>query len=90
MIEFVLTIQDILERKSFKSAKVIAGSKGLSNQVKWSHILEIKEFETLINGGELILTTGVGLQLDLTTQISYLENLIEKNAAGMCIEIGVF
>lgn len=50
MIEFVLTIQDILERKSFKSAKVIAGSKGLSNQVKWSHILEIKEFETLING----------------------------------------
>ncbi|OMC79976.1 PucR family transcriptional regulator [Viridibacillus sp. FSL H8-0123] len=90
MIEFVLTIQDILERKSFKSAKVIAGSKGLSNQVKWSHILEIKEFETLINGGELILTTGVGLQLDLTTQISYLENLIEKNAAGMCIEIGPY
>ncbi|MFE6167756.1 PucR family transcriptional regulator ligand-binding domain-containing protein [Viridibacillus arvi] len=90
MIEFVLTIQDILERKSFKSAKVIAGSKGLNNQVKWSHILEIKEFETLINGGELILTTGVGLQLDLTTQLRYLENLIEKNAAGMCIEIGPY
>ncbi|TQR20555.1 PucR family transcriptional regulator [Psychrobacillus vulpis] len=90
MTEYVLTVRDVLKRKTFISAKVIAGSKGLSRQVKWSHILETKEFESFINGGELILTTGVGLQLDLSTQIKYLENLIEKNAAGMCIEIGTY
>lgn len=90
MIEFVLTVKDILNRKTFKSAKVIAGSKGLSRQVKWSHILEIQDFESLINGGELILTTGVGLQLDQPTQLKYVRRLIEKNAAGICIEIGTY
>lgn len=86
----MLTVRDILKRKTFSSAKVIAGSKGLTRQVKWSHILETTEFKSLINGGELILTTGVGLQLNLSTQIEYVEYLIEKNAAGMCIELGTY
>lgn len=90
MTEFVLTVKDILNRETFNSAKVIAGSKGLIRQVKWTHILEVKEFESLINGGELILTTGVGLQLDLPTQHKYLKSLIDKNAAGICIEIGTY
>ena len=37
--------------------------KGLDRQVKWSHVLEVKDFGSLINGGEMILTTGVGLQV---------------------------
>ncbi|WP_017380631.1 PucR family transcriptional regulator [Paenisporosarcina sp. TG-14] len=90
MTEFVLTVKDILNRETFNSAKVIAGSKGLTRQVKWTHILEVKEFESLINGGELILTTGVGLQLDLPTQHKYLNSLIDKNAAAICIEIGTY
>ncbi|QBP41284.1 PucR family transcriptional regulator [Paenisporosarcina antarctica] len=90
MTEFVLTVKDILNRETFNFAKVIAGSKGLTRQVKWTHILEVKEFESLINGGELILTTGVGLQLDLPTQHKYLKSLIDKNAAGICIEIGTY
>jgi len=90
MVEFVLTVNDILKRKTFTSARVIAGSKGLTRQVKWSHILEVKEFESLINGGELILTTGVGLQLDHPTKHNYVKSLIEKNAAGICIEIGTY
>lgn len=90
MTKFELTVKDILNRKTFESAKVIAGSKGLNRQVKWSHILEVKEFDSFINGGELILTTGVGLELDYSTQLKYLKRLIEKNAAGICIEIGTY
>ncbi|MBE3102717.1 MAG: PucR family transcriptional regulator [Bacilli bacterium] len=90
MTEFVLTVKDVLNRKTFNSAKIIAGSKGLTRQVKWSHILEIKDFSFLINGGELILTTGIGLQLDLPTQLKYVESLIQKDAAGICIEIGTY
>lgn len=90
MSELKLTIRDILKRESFASAKVIAGSQGLNRPVKWSHILEVKEFESLINGGELILTTGVGLQLGLPTQLLYVKKLIEKNAACICIEMGTY
>ena len=88
MNELKLTVGDVLSRDSFKCAKVIAGNAGLERQVKWSHMLEVKEFESLINGGEMILTTGGGLQLDLPTQLKYVKRLIEKDVACICIEDG--
>ncbi|KOP80448.1 hypothetical protein AMS59_03420 [Lysinibacillus sp. FJAT-14745] len=88
MSKHPLLVRDVLERKHFESAKLIAGQQGLNRQVLWTHILEIKNFDTLINGGELILTTGVGLQLERETQIAYLQNLIRNGAAALCIEIG--
>ncbi|KOS63404.1 PucR family transcriptional regulator ligand-binding domain-containing protein [Lysinibacillus agricola] len=88
MSKHPLLVRDVLKRKHFESAKLIAGQQGLNRQVLWTHILEIKDFDTLINGGELILTTGVGLQLERETQIAYLENLIRNGAAALCIEIG--
>ncbi|AXI10922.1 PucR family transcriptional regulator [Oceanobacillus zhaokaii] len=83
-----LTVKDVLSRESFRCATIIAGSTGLNRQVKWSHVLETQEFDTLINGGELILTTGIGLQSDVKSQHRYIKRLIEKNAAGICIELG--
>ena len=88
MSDLKLTVQDVLTRDSFKPAKVIAGLEGLDRQVKWSHILETTEFESLINGGELILTTSAGIKLNLPSQIAYVKRLIEKNVAGICIELG--
>lgn len=85
-----LTIREVLKRKSFAGARLIAGEEGINRQVKWSHILEVKELDTLINGGELILTTGVGLQLELQTQLKYVRRLIDKKVAGICIEIGPY
>lgn len=88
MQELKLTVQDVLRRKSFRNAEVIAGSNGLNRPVKWSHILETQDFESLVNGGELILTTGLGFQLNLAAQLQYVERLIEKNVSAICIEVG--
>ncbi|GGA28241.1 PucR family transcriptional regulator [Psychrobacillus lasiicapitis] len=90
MNELKLTVRDVLARDSFKCAKVIAGESGLERQVKWSHVLEVNDFESLINGGEMILTTGGGLQLDLPKQLAYLKKLIEKDVACICIELGIY
>ncbi|KXH83800.1 PucR family transcriptional regulator [Sporosarcina sp. HYO08] len=90
MKEFTLTVRDILVRQSFKDATVIAGKSGLDRQVKWSHILEVKDFGSLINGGEMILTTGIGLQQDIPTQLMFISQLIEREVACLCIEIGDF
>ncbi|MFD1065690.1 PucR family transcriptional regulator [Oceanobacillus locisalsi] len=86
--KFELTINEILQRDIFKKAKVIAGDQGLNNHVKWTHILETNQFDSLINGDELILTTGAGLQLDSSTELNHIMNLINRNVAGICVEIG--
>ena len=88
MNEFKLTVRDILSRESFKYAKVVAGKDGLERHVKWSHVLEVNDFGSLINGGEMILTTGVGLQVDLHSKLNYVEKLIEKEVSCICIELG--
>lgn len=86
MSNFNLTINDALNNELFKSARVLAGNKGLSQNIKWTHILETTDFDALLNGGELILTTGTGLDLD--SSIKTYERLINKGVAGICIEIG--
>jgi len=88
MNELKLTVGNVISRDLFNSAQVIAGAGGLDRHVKWSHILEITEFESLINGGELILTTGAVFELSISTQIQYMKLLIENGAAAICIEVG--
>ncbi|ARJ39671.1 sugar diacid utilization regulator SdaR [Sporosarcina ureae] len=90
MNELSLTVKDVLAREPFKHAKVIAGSNGLDRQVRWSHVLEVSEFSSLVNGGEIILTTGIHLQLDSATQLKYIKQLIELDVACLCIEIGYY
>ncbi len=91
MYDLTLTIKDVLARESFKSAKVVAGENGLHRQVKWVHILEIKDsLEVFVNGDELILTTGIGLGMDLSTRLKFIKRLIKIGAACLCIERGPY
>src|SRR5699024_6795807 len=46
-------------------------------------------FGHLLNGNEVILSTGIGWAHDEDKSISYLEQLLEYNAAALCIELAV-
>lgn len=87
---FTLTVKDILTRKHFENCRVIAGEKGLVRNVKWVHVFEITEVGDLLNGSELILSTGFGWVEDEELFFSLLEQLINCNAAGLCIEVGKY
>lgn len=84
-----LTVKEALKRNTFQHAKVLTGVNGLNRVIKWCHILEVKDIDLFINGGELILTTGIGL-LNSSNQSNYVETLINKHTAGLCIELGSF
>lgn len=87
-MEFILTVQEILQRPLFQNAVVIAGEDGLTRRVRWVHILEVSNFEHLINGEELILTTGISFHSDASSAVSYVEELAKQNASCLCIELG--
>lgn len=87
---FSLTVRDVLNRETFRYAKLLAGEGGLDKQIKWAHILETKDFESLLNGGELILTTGLGLELDSSSNHKTYELLMKKNVSCLCIEKGSY
>ncbi|WP_066291538.1 PucR family transcriptional regulator [Bacillus sp. FJAT-29937] len=86
-MSYSLIVQELFNRNHFQKAEVIAGHGGILNTIKWVHILESKEIGTLIKGNELILTTGIQLTSE-DTLLNFLEQLITKEAAALCIELG--
>lgn len=85
-----ITVQDLLQRKHFENIEVVAGHRGLSRMVKWVHVVDVTKIKNLLNGNELILSTGLAWKEDKALFLSVVEQLIESNAAGLCIEIGTY
>lgn len=85
-----ITVRDILQRKHFESIEVIAGEEGLDRLVKWVHVVDVTNIRNLLNGNELILSTGVAWKENKELFISIVEQLIDCEAAGLCIEIGTY
>lgn len=85
-----ITIGDILQRKHFESIEIVAGEEGLGRLVKWVHVVDVTSIRNLLNGGELILSTGVAWKGEEEIFLSIVEQLIEAEAAGLCIEMGTY
>ncbi|CDQ20963.1 purine catabolism regulatory protein [Halobacillus karajensis] len=85
-----MSIENILKRTHFKSAEVIAGRTGTDRLVKWVHVFEVIEVRRNLKGGELVLSTGFGWKDDDKLFLRLLEQLIDRNVAGICIELGSF
>jgi purine catabolism regulator len=85
-----LTIRDILQRPLFNKAEAFASEEALNRVVRWAHIMEITQVGQLLNGHELILSTGIGWYNDEALSVSFLRQLIDCGASGLCIELGIY
>jgi purine catabolism regulator len=83
-----LTVGDIIQRPLFQDAVVVANDRALKRVVRWAHVLEVTEIDQLLNGHELILSTGIGWQDNEETSASFVQQLIDNNASGLCVELG--
>ncbi|RIV21962.1 PucR family transcriptional regulator [Alicyclobacillaceae bacterium I2511] len=83
-------VEDVLQRKVFRGSQVVAGHGGLIFPMHWIHILEVSEVSHMLDGGEMVLTTGAGFYGDEQKFLSYVTQLIDVHAAALCIELGSF
>ncbi|MFB9326753.1 PucR family transcriptional regulator [Paenibacillus aurantiacus] len=83
-----LTVGEALRRPLFEGAELAAGAAGLHRRIRWVHILEITNFDTLIHGEEMILTTGMGFAGGPDSPLAFMRGLIGRQAACLCIELG--
>jgi PucR family transcriptional regulator, purine catabolism regulatory protein len=88
--ESSLIVEEVLKRPLFQHAEVIAGRQGLRRAIRWVHILESPRRGSFLNGGELVLSTGVGFGQDPEKRLAYLHELIHHKTAGLCIELGEY
>jgi PucR family transcriptional regulator, purine catabolism regulatory protein len=83
----MLTVQDIAELPEL-GLTVAAGSDGLDNEVSWLHVSELTDPTQFLEGGEFLLTTGLGVADMATTQRAYVRRLAKHGLAGLGFGIG--
>ena len=83
----MLTVQDIAAMPGLRLT-VAAGAEGLGNQVTWLHVSELSDPTQFLEGGEFLLTTGLGVGEMETTQRAYVRRLAEHGLAGLGFSVG--
>ena len=51
------TVRKLLESEQFPKMKLFCGKKGLDREVKGIRIIEIKDMEQYLTGGEMLITS---------------------------------
>ncbi|MFJ8829495.1 PucR family transcriptional regulator [Micromonospora aurantiaca] len=85
-----MTVRDVLELPALQQAgpRVLAGRDRLDAPVRWVHVAEIPEIADLLRGGELVLTTGIGLPPDDDGLRRWIDGLAAVGVAGVVVELG--
>ncbi len=87
------TVADLLGMDVIRrgSPQVVAGSGGMGARVRWVHVLELADAAHLLQGGELVLTTGVALPAESALLARYAADLAAAGGAGvsaLAVELG--
>jgi purine catabolism regulator len=81
----VLTVRELLRDLDLP---VLAGEANLDAPVRWVHISELADPTPWLSGGELLLTTGMGLETP-ERQREYIAKLADHGLAGLGIGTGL-
>ena len=84
------SVADVLALPELEAGgpRVIAGSGGLERRVRWAHVVAGAESAALLDGGELVLTTGAGWPRagDALAELS--AALLDAGPAAVVLELG--
>jgi purine catabolism regulator len=68
--------------------EVLSGADSLDRTVRWVHAGEVPNIASLLKGGELLLTTGMGIAAGDRARRRFVDELAERDIAGLAIELG--
>jgi PucR family transcriptional regulator, purine catabolism regulatory protein len=83
----MLTVHDLASLPGLELS-VAAGGDGLGNEVSWLHVSELADPTRWLEGGEFLLTTGLGVGDIATTQRAYVRRLAKHGIAGLGFGLG--
>ena len=87
------SVRDVLALPELQAGQpeLVAGSQGVDRDVRWAHVAAGSGVAELLDGGELILTTGAGWPSDPRVLAGLAEGLVTAGATGVAaivLELG--
>jgi PucR family transcriptional regulator, purine catabolism regulatory protein len=83
----MLTVRDIAGLPGL-GLELAAGADGADTPVRWVHVSELRDPTPWLEGGELLLTTGLGLGPAPRAQRDYVRRLSAHGLAGLAFGVG--
>jgi purine catabolism regulator len=83
----MLSVGDIAALPNLE-LEVVAGRRALEREVQWLHVSELEDPTEWLEGGELLLTTGLGVGGDPSRQRAYVRRLARHGLAGLGFGLG--
>ncbi|GAB2496773.1 PucR family transcriptional regulator [Streptosporangium sandarakinum] len=80
------TLRTVVRRLPLRLG-VLAGHDGLDRPVSWVAVSELEDPTPFLEGGELVLTTG--MRLDADNAASYVARLVGKGVTGLGLGVGL-
>jgi purine catabolism regulator len=68
--------------------EVVAGREALERPIRWVHAGEVPNIASLLRGGELLLTTGMGIGPKAADQRRFVAELAARQVTALVIELG--
>ncbi|HET6671809.1 MAG TPA: PucR family transcriptional regulator ligand-binding domain-containing protein [Agromyces sp.] len=87
----VPTVREILTLDAVAQGvpEVLSGDEALDARVRWVHVSDSAGVARLLNGGELLLSTGSGWPTEPAELEGFIAGLVESGLAGLVLELGV-
>ncbi len=79
-----ITVKELLTT-SHLGLSLVAGGGGLGRQVTWAHVSELEDPAPWLEGGELVMTTGMGVPEAPVRQRDYVARMDEAEIAALAI-----
>ncbi|HXH87081.1 MAG TPA: PucR family transcriptional regulator ligand-binding domain-containing protein [Gaiellaceae bacterium] len=83
----MLTVSDIAALPGL-ALEVSAGAEGLGSPIGWVHVSELADPTPWLEGGELLITTGLGVGELSRPQGDYVRRLADHGLAGLAFGVG--
>jgi purine catabolism regulator len=77
-----LSVGDLLRIPGL-DLRILAGSAGLARPIRWVHVSELEDPTPWLKGGELLLTTGMGVGTTPARHRAYVSRLTDAGLAGV-------
>ncbi len=77
-----LTVKDIVSIPGMP-LRLLAGEDALASPIRWVHASELEDPTPWLKGGELLLTTGMGVGATPAKQRAYVKRLADAGVAGL-------
>lgn len=85
-----LALGEVLELAAVRAGapQLVTGQDQLDRTIRWAHVSELADIGPLLRGGELVLTTGLGLPDDPLGSQQYIDGLVAAEVGALLVELG--